>query len=188
MADQRRRGRGRSGKGGRIPRKGDQPQAQSASDESFVSFPLEITGPIRVPSPLDEKAVEALLRDTLQRERRQVAALESAIAAGGDGTLQDIRAQVERHRDQLEQLARDLGADVSGGGEEAGSDRPAELVAEQRLARLGWLGLQRVAYASGDRRVDRVVKPVLREKERHAEVLESHAVRSRLLELYPYQD
>ena len=56
MGDQRRRGgRGRSGRGGRIPKKGDQPGG-FANEEAFVSFPVSVTGPIRVVGAIDEAA------------------------------------------------------------------------------------------------------------------------------------
>ena len=186
MADQRRRGgRGRSGKGGRIPRKGDAGQpGGGAQEETFVSFPLEVSAPIRVQSPLDEAAVERVLRDTLSRERAQAQAL-TQLSDGGGGPLGDVRAQVERHRDVLEQLARDLGADVSGAEPAEGlGEGVSGLVAGHCQSKLGWLTLQRAAYASGDKRVDRVVKPVLREKERHTEILEGLSTRSSVTGLF----
>ena len=67
----------------------------SASEESFVSFPLEVTGPIRVPSPLDEGAVGGVVRDTLARERAHVATLEKlAQAEGADPALGKLRERV----------------------------------------------------------------------------------------------
>src|SRR5262249_43022292 len=98
-----------------------------------------------------------------------------------------IRAQIERHREALEQLARTLGAEAArpAGGEESLDGGVTELVTRQHLARLGWLALQRAAYASGDRRIDRAVKPVLRDKERHAEVLEGFAARQATSGLFP---
>ena len=182
MGDQRRRGnRGRSGRGGRIPRKGDAPAGTVAQDEGYVSFPLHITGPIKVTPAIDEAAVERLLRDTLERERWQVAALEALSAVSPEAPLAALRTEVERHREVLEQMGRDLGADLS----EAANPRPdpeagvssRDVVAAQRLVRLGWIALQRAAYASGDQRIDRLVKPVLREKERHAMVLEAYSSR-----------
>ena len=184
MADQRRRGgRGRSGKGGRIPRKGDAGQpGGGAHEETFVSFPLEVAAPIRVQSALDDAAVERVLRETLSRERAQAQALTQL---SGDAPLGDVRAQVERHRDMLEQLARDLGADVSGAEPADGlGEGVAGLVAGHCQSKLGWLTLQRAAYASGDKRVDRVVKPVLREKERHTEILEGLSTRSSVTGLF----
>jgi hypothetical protein len=185
MGDQRRRGgRGRSGKGGRIPRRGDQ-QATQIAGESFTGFPLDVTGPIRVTTAVDAEAVGRTLAETLERERRQAAALEPL--ARQDGELGELRGQVERHRDMLEQLARDLGAELPAAGEAAeGETAPAlaEVVAGQRLAHLGWMALQRAAYASGDRRIDRVVRPVIREKDRHAEVLEAHALRQATMSMF----
>jgi hypothetical protein len=79
----------------------------------------------------------------------------------------------------LETLARDLGAEVpaADGAAEEPAPRCADVLAGQKLAHVGWLTLQRAAYAAGDKRIDRVVKPVLREKERHAGVLESCVAR-----------
>ncbi len=190
MADQRRRGgRGRSGKGGRIPKKGDAaPGLGALHEESFVSFPLEVTAPIRVASALDEAAVEGVIRDTLRRERAQAVAL-TALAAGEAGPLLDVRAQVERHRDMLEQLARDLGADVSGAdAADSLGDGISGVVAGHCQSKLGWITLQRAASASGDKRVERVVKPVLREKERHTEVLEALAARTAVSRLFKELD
>jgi hypothetical protein len=181
MADQRRRGgRGRSGRGGKIPRRGEGQQSTPLQDEAFVSFPLETSGPIRVSSTLDEAVVETVLRDTLARERRQVAALAALAERTGDGTVASLRGEADRHREALEQLLRELGAE--NGGEEAAAageaPRVGEMAADQRLLRLGWLKLQTVAYAAGDKRIDRVVKTVLRDQQRHGEVLEELALRS----------
>jgi hypothetical protein len=182
MGDQRRRGgRGRSGRGGRIPRKGDAPAGGSMQDEAFVSFPLDMTVPIRVPSILDHEAVQRSLAAALAGERRQMAALDAVTEQLPDTVLSEIRAQVDRHREALEQLGRELGADAAGaaeaGGPEAAGSLP-ELAAAQRTIRLAWLTLQRLAYASGDKRIHRAVNPILREKDRHSRVLESYALRS----------
>jgi hypothetical protein len=179
MGEQRRRGgRGRSGRGGRIPRKGEPGGPTGGPDESFVSFPLEVTSPIIVPSALDERAVEETLRRTLDRERQQAAVLGELAEKLGEPALSEIRGQVERHRDQLEQLGRDLGADVAGGAapQNGGTDLMTA-ASEQYLTRLGWVTLHRVAHAAGDRRIDRVVASVLRDKDRHALVLEELALR-----------
>jgi hypothetical protein len=188
MADQRRRGgRGRSGRGGKIPRRGEGQQSTTLHDESFVSFPLETSGPIRVNGTLDEAAVEGVLQDTLARERRQVAALASLAERSGDSTVASLRAEADRHREALEQLVRELGAE-GGAAEEAAAagegPRVAEMAADQRLLRLGWLKLQTVAYAGGDKRIDRVVKTVLRDQQRHTEVLDELAVRSASASLF----
>jgi hypothetical protein len=173
MADPRRRGRGRSGRGGRIPRRGEHGGGVTLHDETYVSFPLDVAGPIHIQSALDLDAAHGALHDTLERERRQAELLRGLVARAGDPALSDVLVQVERHRDVLEQLARDLNAEV-GTGEAPGAQGDLwDLVALQRLSRLGWGLLQRLAYASGDRRIDRVVKPVLQEKERHAQVLEA---------------
>jgi len=179
MADPRRRGgRGRSGRGGRIPRRGEGGPAVTSHDEAFVSFPRDVSGPIRVPSALDHAAIQAVFEETLRLERRQALALQALAERSRDPALGEVRVQVERHRDVLEQLARDVDARIEpaseGDGENAATDARSAL-AEQRLARVGWSALQAVAYASGDKRVDRVVKPVLREKERHVRVLEAYA-------------
>ena len=58
-------------------------------------------------------------------------------------------------------------------------------VARQKLTYLGWLTLERIGHASGDRRIDRAVKPVLREKRRHAEVLEGCALAQATRALFP---
>jgi len=185
MADQRRRGgRGRSGRGGRIPRKGEQ-QAANATDETFVSFPLDVTGPIRVPSTLGETAVESTLREALSQERQQGAALAALEQRTGDPALASVRAEAARHRDALEQLAKELGAEVpSGDGDGNGVDLASVLGAQARL-RMSWMKLQIAAYASGDKRIDRVVKPVLLEKERHALLLEELAVNAACRDLFP---
>lgn len=188
MADQRRRGgRGRSGRGGKIPRRGEGQPSAALQDEAFVSFPLETSGPIRVNGTLDEAAVEAVLRDTLARERRQVAALAALAERTGDGTVASLRGEADRHREALEQLLRELGAE-NGGGEDAAAageaPRVGEMAADQRLLRLGWLKLQTVAYAAGDKRIDRVAKTVLRDQQRHSEVLEELALRSASASLF----
>ncbi|MFN3653047.1 MAG: hypothetical protein ACK47B_25995 [Armatimonadota bacterium] len=180
MADPRRR-RGRSGRGGRIPKKGESQTASFGSDEQFVSFPLDTPEPIQITSPLDPAQVEALFTRLIERERAHAAAVRALAEQSGDPALADVQAQVDRHRQTLEQLARDLGSRSSGnggnkteGGEAVGA---WELVSRQRASHLGWTALQRVAYASGDKRIDRAVKPVVREKERHTEVLEEYALR-----------
>lgn len=181
MGDQRRRsGRGRSGRGGRIPRKGEAAATQAHDEEAFVSFPLSITGPIRVTSLANEAGIQAVLSSTLERETRQVAAVQAAVQQSPDPVLGGVATEIERHRDQLRQLARDIGVDLPAPGEAAAAEAgdPWDLVAVQRLARLGWATLQQAAYAFGDKRVDRVVKSVLKEKDRHVEVLEAWAVRA----------
>lgn len=188
MADQRRRGgRGRSGRGGKIPRRGEGQQSAALQDEAFVSFPLETSGPIRVNGTLDEAAVESVLRDTLARERRQVAALASLAERTGDSAVASLRGEADRHREALEQLIREIGAE-NGAAEEAAANgegpRVAEIAADQRLLRLGWLRLQTVAYAGGDKRIDRVVKSVLRDQQRHGDVLEELALRSASASLF----
>lgn len=189
MGEQRRRGgRGRSGRGGRIPRRGEGGAQNTAHDESFVSFPLEIAGPLRVETSLSVAAVEETLRRVYGEERELAAALKALEAQGGDPVLSDLRVQVERHRDVLAQLARDLGSDAiqAGNGEAAGEAVSLrDQVARQRLAHLGWLTLERIGHASGDRRIDRAVKPVLREKRRHAEVLEGCALAHATRGLFP---
>ncbi len=185
MGDQRRRGRGRSGRGGRIPRKGEGQQASSYSDETFVSFPADTGGPIVVASALDPAVVSRTVGETLGQERTLATALAGLAEATGDASLHSLRTQVERHRDVLQQLARDLDVTVDGpNGEPVGESSVASLVAGQRQTRLGWLTLQRIAYASGDKRVDRAVRPVLAEKERHAQVLESYALAQATLGLF----
>jgi hypothetical protein len=154
-------------------------------DEIFVSFPLDVTGPIRVPSPLDDAAIEALLARTLELERQQAAAVVVLEERAGDPSFSDIRVQVERHRDVLEQLGRDLGVaatPVEDGIGGSGGTAAVDVLHRQSL--LGWRTLQRVAYASGDRRIDRVVKAVLREKERHSAVLETVALQGAMSGLF----
>lgn len=176
MGEQRRgRGRGRSGRGGRIPRKGE--SQGFAPSEEFVSFPLDVTGPIRVPSAADPEAVGSLVKELLGRERGLAAALRQAAESSADPALGKIQVEAERHRDTLEQLARDLGADVSGLEAPSTGGGLTELLAGERAAQAGWLTLQRAAYLFGDKRIDRVVKPALREKARHLEVVEGAAVR-----------
>jgi hypothetical protein len=188
MADQRRRGRGRSGRGGRIPKRGEAPAPAQQHGELFVSFPLDPSPPIEVAAALDAGSVGAALRETLEAERRQAGALQ-AVAAGVPGpALSELLRAVERHRDLLEGLARDLGADPS---PEDGEAPPAEapdlrqVVADHHRCRLGWLTLRRAAYASGDRRIDRVVRSVLRDKERHTAVLEEAAIRQAVGRFFP---
>lgn len=186
MADQRRRGgRGRSGRGGRIPRKGEGGGSATYQGETFVSFPLDVTGPIRVPSALDDGAVEKMIAAALERERAQAAALAALAAAGDDAALAELGAQSERHREALQQLARELGAELTAdpSGEPAVADAAGALSA-QHQARFGWLLLQRAAYASGDKRIDRVAKGVLREKERQTDVLEELTLRRSIQGLY----
>lgn len=189
MGEQRRRGgRGRSGRGGRIPRRGEGGAQNTANDDGFISFPLEITGPLRVENTLSPAAVEETLSRVYGEEREQAAALKALEAQGADPVLADIRLQVERHRDVLAQLARDLGSDAiqAGNGEPtAESVSLRDQVARQRLTHLGWLTLERIGHASGDRRIDRAVKPVLREKRRHAEVLEGCALAHATRALFP---
>lgn len=187
MADQRRRGgRGRSGRGGKIPRKGDQ-QTASANDEAFVSFPLDVVGPIRVPTTLGDAAVETTLAETLAQERSQAAALAALEQRTGDPALANLRIEAGRHREALEHLAKELGAEVSGASDEgdASTLRLADIVCAQSQLRLGWVKLQIAAYAVGDKRIDRVVKPVLREKERHSLLLEELAVGAACRGLFP---
>jgi hypothetical protein len=192
MADQRRRGRGggnsggRTGRGGRIPKRGDGGGTFGAADEEYISFPLEVAAPIKIPSALDESAVERAVNDALGRERRQAAGLEALTKGNTEAVLAEIRTQVERHRDVLEQLARDLGADVSGAeaaAEVTEAPSTPDFATDQVRTRLAWLTLQSAAYASGDHRIDRVVKGVLREKDRHAELLATLAVREATLSL-----
>ncbi len=183
MADQRgRRGRGgggnRAGRGGRIPKRGE--GGAMIAGEEYISFPIEAPVPIKIPSSVDEAAVERALNGALGGERRQAAALQALTNANGDPVLGEIRTQVERHRDVLEQLARDLGADTSAAATAAeveAAPPTADIAVEQVRCRLAWLTLQNAAYASGDHRIDRVVKSVLREKDRHAELLTALAVR-----------
>jgi len=171
MGEQRRGrgGRGRSGRGGRIPRRGEQ-GGVIALGEEFTSFPLDLEEPIHVEPALDANAVGAALRATLAHESASLTALEPLLEAGGP-VLARVKLEVERHRETLQQLGRDLGAEVDG-VEPAGG----EAVVSQRLATLGWQTLQRAGYAFGDRRVERVARPVLREKARHAEVIEAAAL------------
>lgn len=184
MADQRgRRGRGgggnRTGRGGRIPRRGEGGPTMVAGEE-YISFPLEAPIPIKIPSAVDDTVVERAINGALGHERRQAAALQALSKANGDPALGEITVQVERHRDVLEQLARDLGADISGAeaaGEVESAPPTAEVATDQVRTRLAWLTLQNAAYASGDHRIDRVVKGVLREKDRHAVLLSALAVR-----------
>jgi hypothetical protein len=186
MADQRRRGgRGRSGRGGKIPRRGEGQSQNLHQDEAFVSFPLEIGGPIRVNGTVDDAAVEAVLRETVERERAHAAALAGLEQQTAEPVFGSLRADSERHRTALEQLARELG--IEGNGENGGATPASstlEVAAEQARLRLGWQKLQIAAYAAGDKRIDRVVKPVLREKERHAEVLAQFAVRATCASLF----
>lgn len=180
MADQRRRGgRGRSGRGGRIPRKGEGQGSASARSEAFVSFPLEVKGPIEVTSPIDSGAVLGLIRTTLDQEYSLFQGLSAAQQAAPDATLAELQSQVEAHRASLEALGRELDpeADWAPGDSGDSSASIAELVASQRVSRLNWIALLRSAYATGDKRIDQVVKPVLSAKDRHTEVLEQYAVR-----------
>ncbi|MBM3457891.1 MAG: hypothetical protein FJX77_05095 [Armatimonadetes bacterium] len=189
MADQRRRGgRGRSGRGGRIPRKGDGNGPGYAGEESFTSFPLDLAEPVSAPSVLDPAAVLNVLDQTLLRERRQARSIRLLAEGSQDSALRDLRVQVERHRDVLEQLRRDLGVEAPVAADEAGGGADPDdfwsAVAVQRLARLGWKTLQTAAYAAGDARVDRVVRSVLREKEWHGEILEGFALRQSAQSLF----
>lgn len=181
MADQRRRGgRGRSGRGGRIPRKGEGQGSATARSEAFVSFPLEVKGPIEVTSPIDPQAVLGLIRSTLDQEHSLFQGLGGAQQAAADTTLAEVQEQVGAHRSSLEKLARDLDPEGDWSPRESGpvAGSIAELVASQRVSRLNWIALLRTAYATGDKRIDQVVKPVLGAKDRHTEVLEQYAVRS----------
>jgi hypothetical protein len=106
MGEQRRRGgRGRSGKGGRIPPRRGEGAAGFAPGEAFTSFPEQVA-PIRVAAAIDDAAVERTLVQTLERERRQLTALQAHTGDGADPALVELRAQVERHQGALEQLAR----------------------------------------------------------------------------------
>src|SRR5688500_16162281 len=144
MADQRgRRGRGggggggRTGRGGRIPKRGEGGPAIIAGEE-YVSFPLDAPIPLKIPSAVDEAAVERAINGALGRERRQAAALQALSKDNADPTLGEVRSQVERHRDVLEQLARDLGADVSAAeaaAEVEEAPATAEVAAEQLRSR-----------------------------------------------------
>jgi hypothetical protein len=151
-----------------------------------VSFPLEVSGPIRVSGTVDEGAVELVVRDTLERERSLATALAGLEQQTAEPAFGSLRAESERHCGALEQLARELGIEANGG--EGGSGAPAggaaDVAAEQVRLRLGWRKLQIAAYATGDKRIDRVVKPILREKERHAEVLEQFAIRATCASLF----
>ncbi len=181
MADQRRRGgRGRSGRGGRIPRKGEGQGGGAQRSEAFVSFPLEVKGPIRIQSPIDAAAVAGLVRDALDREQRLLAGLQSLLQQAPDEVLSGVQNQVTSHRGALEALYRELAPDAGlPRAEKAdGKSDLGELITAERLSRISWIALQRAAYAAGDRRLDEVVKPILREKERHAAVIEQQAVRA----------
>jgi rubrerythrin len=185
MADQRRRGgRGRSGRGGKIPRKGDQQQQSPGGwDEPYVSFPLEIEQPVQTAGVLDEAAVEAAFGRLLERERRLAQGLQSLAERAAEPVLGEIAQQTERHRDMLDQLMRDLGAS-RGGGEPDGGDALEDLLTSHRRARLEWQVLERIGFAAGDRRVGRIVSAVIPEKRRHAEVLEAFALQESLRALF----
>lgn len=173
MGDQRRRGgRSRSGRGGRIPRKGEGGGGNVQRDETFVSFPLEIGGPIRVVGTIDEAAVEAVFQELLELERRQSHQLGALSARLGEPALSRAQAQVDRHREALEQLAREVGVELARPADSADEAELAVVAAEQRSARLGWRRLQQAAAAAGDKRLDRVAKPILREKDLHADLLD----------------
>jgi len=181
MADQRRRGgRGRSGRGGRIPRKGEGQSASNARSESFVSFPLDVKGPIQVTSPIDPQAVLGLIRSTLDQEHSLSQGLKAAQQGSPDTTLEELQGQIGAHLSSLETLARELDPEGDWSPRENGpaAGSIAELVAAQRVSRLNWIALLRTAYATGDKRLDQVVKPVLGAKDRHTEVLEQYGVRS----------
>lgn len=153
-----------------------------------MSFPLDVTGPIRVPGTLGEAEVEATLRDTLARERKQAAALAALEQRTGETALAGIRAEAGRHREALEQLGKELGAELTGQDDATAEAEPAgltELGGAQSLLRLGWVKLQTAAYAAGDKRIDRVVKPVLREKERHSLLLEELGTSAACRGLFP---
>jgi hypothetical protein len=139
-----------------------------------------------VPNCIDYDAVETVLAQTLERERLQSAAIQELLAQSGDPSLTELKAQADRHQAVLEQLAREVGADLSRAAESdgAGPAGTVGLVAKQRLVRLGWLTLQQAAYASGDKRIDRAVRPVLREKERQGAVLEMLAVNRNAASLF----
>jgi hypothetical protein len=183
MGEPRRRGnRGRSGRGGRIPKKGEGgPPPTVLHDETFTSFPLEITGPIEVPSIVDEAAVEAAMAQLLGRERRQAAALRALAEQSGDPALSALAAEVADHGEALEVLAKELEAAPparSAEAESPGDGATVEgLLSEQRLAHAGWSALQAAGCAAGDRRIDRAAGLVLQEKSRHAEVLAAYATR-----------
>lgn len=181
MAEQRRRGRGggRTGRGGRIPKKGDNAGGFAAADEEYVSFPLEVTAPLKIASAVDAAAVERALSAALEQERSQAANLALLAQRWTEPVVGEIRTQIERHREMLEQLARDLGAETGGeaAAEHGAAPSPADFAAEQLRARLAWMTLQSAAYASGDHRIDRVVKDVLKEKQRHSELVTALAVR-----------
>jgi hypothetical protein len=185
MGDQRRRGgRGRSGRGGRIPRRGEGQAVSTFPEEQFVSFPLDVTGPIRVASAVDEAGVEALLAETVQRERILAAGLAELATSTRDEALTQVQSEVERHREALEAVAKEVGADLPAGEPAPTGASLQSLQDAQQLARAGWATLQRIAYASGDKRVDRAVKSALPDKERHARVLESYSVTQRLNTLF----
>src|SRR3569833_1367761 len=104
MGDQRRRGgRSRSGRGGRIPRRGEGGGGGAAREESFVSFPLDVSGPIRVAGTLDEAAITAVFSETFDLERRQAEALGGLASRIGEPALGRIADATNGHREALSQ-------------------------------------------------------------------------------------
>lgn len=185
MGDQRRRGgRSRSGRGGRIPRRGEGGGGSGAREESFVSFPLEVTGPIRVAGTLDEGAITAVFSETSDLERRQAEALTAIAARIGEPALGRVAEAANGHREALAQLAREVGVEIANGGEGGGDADLAQAAALAQSAHLGWRRLQQVAYAAGDKRMDRAIKPILREKELQADLLDGILFQSLSRRLY----
>lgn len=183
MGDQRRRGgRGRAGRGGRIPRRGE--ALPAVREETFVSFPLDLVGPLAVPSALDPEAIEAAFRRTLALEQRQAAHLRAFAREIPEPVLAPLLGEAERHRAALEQLARELGAAPPPAVEAPPPEDLLALAVAQRRLLLEWAVLERIAAASGDRRIDRIAKPTIREKHRHADVLEEIALRRAALSLF----
>ena len=186
MGDQRRRGgRSRSGRGGRIPRRGEGGGGGAAREESFVSFPLEVTGPIRVAGTLDEAAITAVFSETSDLERRQSEALSAIAARIGEPALERVADAANGHREALAQLAREVGVELANGSEGSGAESDlAQAAALAQSAHLGWRRLQQVAYAAGDKRMDRAIKPILREKELEADLLDGILFQSLSRRLY----
>lgn len=186
MADQRRRGgRGRSGRGGRIPRRGEGQTTATFFDESFVSFPMDQHEPITVPSGLDSQAAAGLLGSLLDRERRQAISLAALVQLDGDELLSEVHVQVARHRDMLEQLSHDLGCESTPGVESGSAPEGMwETAAQQRAAQLGWHALHRLALATGDKRILRVSRSILKDKGRHGELIQDYVLRKTLRNLF----
>jgi hypothetical protein len=123
--------------------------------------------------------------ETFDLERRQAEALGGLAARIGEPALGRIADATNGYREALSQIAREAGVELPSGAEGVGGETDlTEAATLAHSAQLGWRRLQQVAYAAGDKRMDRAIKPILREKELQADLLDGILFQSLSRRLY----